>query len=170
MNRNLILILLLTIISCTDAIKNETIVNDELKSKIGKELILPLFSDKCDSCKHKIITYIDGDCPSCLENLDSWKEFTRLVDDIKTVQFICYLHSSNYRYLKSNYDFFSESDFIIIYDKEKVFFKKNNLSMNKVFHTFLIDASNNILLVGNPMVNKKIEDIYLKLLNGSLIY
>lgn len=41
-------------------------------------------------------------------------------------------------------------------------FQQNNphLSKNKLLHTFLLDENNNVILVGNPVRNLRVKDLY----------
>lgn len=153
--------------SCSDFQDKGTIKN-ELKSRIGKKLILPLISDNIDTCKFKIVSYINGECASCIENIDLWENFFRKMNHKDSVLIIVYLYSSNYNYLKRNYSYFTDPFVTVVEDKEKLFPKKNNLSENKVFHTFITDQNNKVLLVGNPILNKNLEALYLKLLNNEI--
>lgn len=37
-----------------------------------------------------------------------------------------------------------------------------------MFHTFLLDEDNNVLLVGNPLENKKIEEMFWQIVEEKL--
>lgn len=43
-----------------------------------------------------------------------------------------------------------------------------HLPKNKALHTFLLDENNNVILVGNPLHNKKIEKIFYKIVEEKL--
>lgn len=37
------------------------------------------------------------------------------------------------------------------------------IPVDKMFHAFLLDENNNVLLVGNPLENEKIEELFWKI-------
>lgn len=43
-----------------------------------------------------------------------------------------------------------------------------HLPKNKALHTFLLDENNNVILVGNPLRNKKIEELFYKIVEEKL--
>jgi hypothetical protein len=50
----------------------------------------------------------------------------------------------------------------MLFDVEDRPKKINSLSKDKNFQTFLLDSNNRVILVGNPMNNKNIFDLYLR--------
>lgn len=50
----------------------------------------------------------------------------------------------------------------IFIDSTNIFSIKNpNIPLETKYHTFLLDPNNNVVLVGNPITNKKIREIFL---------
>lgn len=49
-------------------------------------------------------------------------------------------------------------------------FQKNNphLPKNPRLHTFLLDANNHVILVGNPLYNTKIKEMYDRVIHEKL--
>ena len=49
-------------------------------------------------------------------------------------------------------------------------FEKLNphLPKNRALHTFLLDENNNVILVGNPLRNKKIEEMFYQIVEEKL--
>ena len=48
----------------------------------------------------------------------------------------------------------------IFVDTANVFTESNpNIPSESMYHTFLLDENNNVILVGNPIVNEKIADM-----------
>ena len=43
-----------------------------------------------------------------------------------------------------------------------------HLPKNKALHTFLLDENNNVILVGDPLHNKKIEEMFYKIVKEKL--
>ena len=60
-------------------------------------------------------------------------------------------------------------DYPIILDSKGEFEKLNpHLPRNKAMHTFLLDKDNKVILVGNPLHNPKIEEIFYKIVEEKL--
>lgn len=57
----------------------------------------------------------------------------------------------------------------IFVDSANVFMEVNpNIPSESMFHTFLLDENNKVILVGNPMLNKQIEDMMLSIVDEKL--
>ncbi len=165
--------LLLTIvaalaISCVGKPNKKSVLQIELDSKIGEKLTLPLTTDTGNFSKFKIVTFVNGDCPPCVAELELWEDFLLKLPDNNSVSFLVYLYSSNVSYLEETCRLLTNPLAVIYLDEEKLFYKKNNLSEVKMLQTFIVDKDNKILLMGNPTSNEKLEDLYLKLLNNEI--
>ena len=54
-------------------------------------------------------------------------------------------------------------------DSSDIFIKKNpHIPLKGVYHTFLLDENNNVILIGNPINNKKINRLFQKLIKDKL--
>lgn len=114
----------------------------------------------------KIITFINGNCSVCIEHMTYWKKFIEM-KELKSndVEFITILISQNLdtfyeinKYLKFNYS--------IIYDKDDVIRKNNMLNDYELTKFLLLDSDNKILLIGDPISNPKVKDIYLEVIKS----
>ena len=57
----------------------------------------------------------------------------------------------------------------IFVDSSNVFMESNpNLPSESMYHTFMLDENNKVILVGNPMLNKQIEDMMLSIVEEKL--
>ena len=57
----------------------------------------------------------------------------------------------------------------VILDTLREFEKLNpHLPKNRALHTFLLDENNNVILVGSPLHNKKIEEMFYKIVKEKL--
>lgn len=57
----------------------------------------------------------------------------------------------------------------IFVDSSNVFMESNpNLPSESMYHTFMLDENNKVILVGNPMLNKQIEDMMLSIVDEKL--
>jgi hypothetical protein len=156
------------LVSCTEKLESKRAIHNELKSRIGNKLVVPYTPDTCDLYKFKIVTYINGDCPSCVAELDLWENFILKIEQKNYVKFIIYLRATNIELLMENCRLLSNSSVTVVEDKDDLFYKENSLSDHKMFHTFIVNQDNKILLVGNPILNKNLETLYLKLLNNEI--
>lgn len=51
-------------------------------------------------------------------------------------------------------------DLPVVVDEENKLDKLNNFSDNENFHYFLLDEKNRVKIVGNPIYNTKIKELY----------
>lgn len=127
------------------------------------------------NAKLKLVHYIDStQCSSCylvkkqvlepLLNLE--KESNNKFCNI----FIVHPgdNSRNWKMLANNYKHKSTPTTLFI-DSVNVFMEVNpNIPSESMFHTFLLDDNNKVILVGNPIFNKQIEDMMLSIVEEKL--
>jgi len=177
---SLYIILLFTIISCN----NEQSLSKELLLLQSRPVILPLNEDliirnvdsilmngKKDELKY--IIYSDSlDCTSCMiNNLSSWNpilEYSKKYNGKLIFQFIFSPIKKDLRQINMLIEHSGFKHQIMI-DLKKNFEKLNpHLPKNKALHSFLLDENNNVILVGNPLHNKKIEEMFYKIVEERL--
>lgn len=122
------------------------------------------------SSDFKIIKYVDStSCTSCvLQNLYLWNDLIALYKkQYKTINFYFIISNKNYK----------EKDIIttlrntgfknsILLDTAGVFIKTNpNIPKESKCHTFLLDKNNRVILVGDPILNVDIEQLYNRMLD-----
>lgn len=169
----IIFILFLCVItSCSD--KNKEEITQLVIQWQGKEIIIPSNSvftiqgkDTVDvnlNTEHKILVYVDSaGCTSCRLQLHKWKEFIAQVDTVakEPVQFLFYLTPKSVkeaRYITRRDDF----TYPMCVDINNEINKENNFPKKDMFHTFLLDAENKVQVIGNPIHNSAVRDLYLK--------
>lgn len=145
---------------------------DVIKEWIGKSLIIPkdinrqsLFNTKnkydFEKESNKIIEYIDSTgCTECKLSLQKWKFRIREISKLnKNVLFYFIINAKNYDVIKSIFqkERFEYPYFLIM---RTIFVKTNKLSKNSDYHIFLIDHNNRILLIGYPIANLKMWELY----------
>lgn len=175
----LILIILSTLLSSCKDTKKEDITH-LVKEWQGKEIILPkniVFSkfvtDTTDyqiakSAPYKVLIYVDSiGCTSCKLQLPKWKEFIKRIDSIsaREIPFLFFLHPKDYkeiRYILKRDGF----DWPVCIDKEDRLNKLNTFPTNIMFQTFLLDKDNKVCVIGNPIHNLAVQDLYLKQIQG----
>jgi hypothetical protein len=146
----------------------------ELLNWIGKEIQLPkdvvikvnqkdTLCDEMFLKKFKIITYVDSvGCAGCKFKLYEWRQIIKnTLAKNNNVSFLFYVHSNDYRnlnYIIRNNHF----AYPIIYDYDDKLNKLNHLSDKYQFHTFLLNENNQIVLIGNPIGNSRLLNLYLQ--------
>lgn len=169
---SLIMGVLMLCTSCNSNEKQEII--RLVKEWRGKEIVLPDSSvftiqgkDTIDfnmDSMYKILVYVDSaGCTSCRLQLHKWKEFITEVDSIThhSVKFLFYLTPKNVkeaRYITRRDDF----TYPMCIDPENKINARNHFPIKDMFHTFLLDADNRVQVIGNPIHNSAVRELYLK--------
>jgi hypothetical protein len=170
-----LLVTLLMFISCgTRRNGDKDKLKQALSMWIGKEIYLPKdleikVREKDTICKDifskkfKVLTYVDSiGCTACKFKLFEWGEIIKKVlRNNRNVSFLFYVHSNDYDKLEKLMQI-NKFIYPIIYDKSDKLNRLNHLPDNLRFHTFLLDQNNKIVLVGNPVGNSKLLDLYLQ--------
>ncbi len=121
--------------------------------------------------KFRVLTYLDSiGCMSCKMNLSGWREMMKLVDSLSldSVQFLFFFASNDKVEIiqRLKMDRFT---YPVCIDKNDSFNHLNKLPSIPNFQTFLLNADNKVLAVGNPVANPKIKELYLKIIQGQPI-
>lgn len=121
-----------------------------------------------------LVVYIDStQCSECaIKSMHNWFDFLDYTTDRYGNDFRTYFIISP-RKSQINNVYFSLKEAILNYpvfvDTTNCFANKNpNLPDNQLLHTFLLDKSGNIVLVGSPMANPKIQEIMFHTLDSIL--
>lgn len=145
--------------------ENERII----KEWIGKEIILSGLYNSGNqngfSDGLKIVAKINGDCYPCLINLRKWKSFMENIPHKEKMSFYFYLVISDSLVYKNLNKKEIHFDHPVIYDEFNKFHKENKLNSNSIFHVMLLDSSNKVLLIGDPINNKKMTNLYKKVIS-----
>lgn len=115
--------------------------------------------------KFKILVSVGPNgCSECQLHLYAWK---RMMDSLHYMHqkldfiFVVYLNNYlNFELLEKQNKFY----YPVFYDPHGLFFKQNNISIDKTVQVFLLNNKNEVLLIGDPLKNKKVLDLYMKLL------
>ena len=115
------------------------------------------------STYYKIVTYVDSlGCLSCKLQLLEWINFIAEVDSVtsRNVSFYFFFHPRNRKELIMT---LQSEDFIypVCIDLKDTFNKLNKFPLNDKFRTFLLDNTNKVILVGNPMHHPRIKEMYM---------
>ncbi len=114
----------------------------------------------------RLIVYLDGSActPCALTELRHWKPIIKQVEE--QILFILQTNTDNEAVKKALIE--QQFDFPIMCDVENNFARYNLLPQNDLFHVFLLDETNKVFQVGNPLISIKMYDVFkkhLKILN-----
>lgn len=117
----------------------------------------------------KILLYIDAvGCTSCKMRISEWKLFISQIDSISnnSIPFIFIMRpkdTNNNDYIRSflKKNFFNKPVYI---DNDNIMNNKNHFPTEIQLQTFLLDRENKVILMGNPIYNPEIKQLYLKVI------
>lgn len=116
----------------------------------------------------KILSYVDSiGCTSCKLDFKKWRAFMDEVDSISldSIQFLFFFspQKNTEIFQVLNVDKFNHP---ICIDEKDSLNKLNDFPNITSFQTFLLDENNRVLVVGNPIYNTKVKEIYINVLRG----
>ena len=117
---------------------------------------------------YKVVVFVDSvGCISCKLQLPKWKEFMHEVDSLceGKVAFVFFFQSADVKELRYilRRDGFSLP---VCIDADDSFNSLNHFPGEMMFQTFLVDSENRVKVIGNPIHNLSVKDLYLKELAG----
>ena len=121
----------------------------------------------------KLVVYADSlECTVCaINHINSWKPLINYAKRFDDRLRFCFIFSPQKKDLFDTKLLIVRQmfDYPILLDTLREFEKLNpHLPKNRAFHTFLLDENNNVILVGNPLHNKKIEEMFYKIVEEKL--
>ena len=170
-----LIILLLTIFlsACQD--KQKEIITLLVKEWQGKQILFPenmvftrFASDTTNfvipTSDYKVLVFVDSiGCTSCKLQLSCWKEFIRYTDSIsqKNIPFLFFfqfddqweIHSL---LIRENFDK------PICLDRSDSLNQLNHFPKDIRFQVFLLDKNNKVVVIGNPVHNPNVKELYLE--------
>ena len=117
---------------------------------------------------YKVLIYVDSmGCTSCKLQLPKWKELIAYTDSATggSIPFLFFFQSKDdkeLRYILKR-DNFNRP---ICLDRNNELDKLNRFPQNITFQTFLLDKDNRVVVIGNPIHNLAVKDLYLKQITG----
>lgn len=117
---------------------------------------------------YKVVVFVDSvGCISCKLQLPRWKEFMHEVDSLSDGNgpFVFFFQTKDVRELRYilRRDNFSHP---VCIDTEDSFYKLNQFPREMMFQTFLVNSENRVKVIGNPIHNLSVKDLYLKEIAG----
>lgn len=172
-------LLLLTCISFSCQETDKERISHLVKEWDGKEIQFPnnpIFTRMVEDTvpyripksDYKVVVFVDSvGCISCKLPLPNWKKFMHEVDSLcdGDVPFVFFFQSKNVRELRYilRRDGFS---YPVCIDTEDRFNSLNRFPCEMTFQTFLVDSCNRVKVIGNPIHNLSVKELYLKELAG----
>ena len=123
---------------------------------------------KIPESEYKILVYVDSlGCTSCKLQLGKWKEFIAKLDSTTggAVPVLFFFQSKNLQeinHIIRNNRF----DLPVCIDSNGEFNNLNNFSNDPLCQTFLLDKDNRVKVIGNPIHNLNVKDLYLSTITG----
>ena len=161
------LLILFCLNNCSKQPKRERIV----RQWIGKEIKFPnqtfIFSISNKSFNknkpYKILKCIDPEeCVSCNLHLYEWKNLIKEMDSTPILIYVLLndIASVEIKARKEQYDY------PIYIDKHAELKELNKLRDEPEYRTFLLDSTNRVIAIGDPVQNPEIKRLYLNIITG----
>lgn len=177
--RNLIFIIFsfLFLFSCSDDKKHniEVLVkewnNKEIRfpeNSVFTRYVTDTVPYRISKTDYKVVVFVDSvGCISCKLQLPRWKKFMHEVDSLSdgNVPFVFFFQTKDVRELRYilRRDNFSHP---VCIDTEDSFYRLNRFPREMMFQTFLVDSENHVKVIGNPIHNLSVKELYLKEIAG----
>lgn len=112
----------------------------------------------------KLIIYSDSlACTTCaMSKMYCWNDLLKRAESYGEILNVHFIFSPKQQDLPCTRELLSNINFkhVIHLDTMNVFSMNNsNIPNNPAMHSFLLDENNNVILVGNPLTNKRIEEL-----------
>lgn len=123
--------------------------------------------------KMKLVHYIDSaTCSTCYLQKAATNEFLHSMERLSKKEFYnVFIINPDKKTRTRIEDDFKEKQIpsTVFLDSANIFMELNpNIPSESMFHTFLLDENNKVILVGNPMVNQQVEDMMLAVMEKKL--
>lgn len=165
--------------SCAD--NRATSVADIVSQWEGREILFPENSvftiqgrDTVDfqfkDAPYKILTYVDSvGCMSCKLQLMNWSKLIAEVDSMtdSSIPVVFYINAPS----KKELNYITRRDGFmhpVCYDEQDEINKLNHFPQDMTFQTFLLDADNKVVVIGNPVHNYRVKELYLNIIQDKV--
>ena len=123
-----------------------------------------------ENTRLKLVLYVDSNtCNTCfIDKLYLWKDLFKFREEYNEELSLYFLFESSSSALARISVSLREQElnYPVRIDTLFQFSKLNShIPTSSVYHTFLLDKDNNVLIVGNPMTNKKVEKLFMEVVN-----
>lgn len=143
---------------------SENFIRNHLNKKamyldiIEKTDLAFFYNNDMDKHLAKVLINVDIDCSSCLLKFSFWNNFSSVLQEKYglRIPIVAYINAGGNNIEKRVMQYWSGS---WVYDEEEAFIQNNELYDDR-FQAILIDRDDNIRLIGNPMFNEKLAELY----------
>lgn len=120
----------------------------------------------------KLISFVDSSlCSECnIKKLAIWNDIIELEQQYEgfNVVFILGVKEGMTSYISTQLHLSGISHPIYLDETQSVLTKNPHIPQESMYHTFLLDEKNNVVMVGSPVEGENIEKIMLKVLDSRL--
>lgn len=167
------ILFLLTNISCNH-FKAKREITDIVNNNIGREIRFPVSLHpinnvaidklwKNNNINMKLVVYTDGDCGVCIAELAKWNQYLKTNKSLfNEIDKIFIVYSNNYTFFEYNIEK-AGITLPFVYDSLNQFIYENRLD-EPLLHTLILNQDNTILLIGSPLENQAMQEIYKRVL------
>lgn len=110
--------------------------------------------------KLKIFHFVSGDCLPCIQELYEWETFHHELQKYPDLQIVFIIQFVNATDFIQMYKQDIPPNYLLLFDPENKLHRINSLPSEKMFKTMLLNFENRICLLGNPIYNKKLKELY----------
>ncbi|GHT12840.1 hypothetical protein FACS189426_16840 [Bacteroidia bacterium] len=134
----------------------------------GNDTISTLCADLFQS-EYKVLLYVDSSgCSSCKLKLFEWQQVIADADSLfgEKLSFLLFFQPKN----KKEMEFMFKSnkfDYFAFIDMNNRINQLNHFPSEQSYQCFLLDKDNRVLMIGNPMLNPKIWELYKAQISGN---
>ena len=177
MKNTIFIFFLLVTVSCQNSERKQ--IEQLVEEWTEREILLPerpaftrfasdTLSYAIPTARHKVIVFVDSvGCISCKLQLPKWKELIDEVDSLSDtdIPFLFFFQTKNVSEVRHilRRDGFAHP---VCVDTADNLYRLNRFPNNLMFQTFLLDAGNRVKVIGNPVHNLSVKDLYLKEIAG----
>lgn len=146
----------------TEWIGKEILLPEDIPCYISGKDTLNILCEELFYKDYKILLYVDSTgCSDCRLKLYEWKQLVEEADSLfqDRVGFLLYFQPKSIReiaFLFEQYRF----DYPVFIDSKGIINKTNNFPQTKEYQCFLLDNNNKVLIIGNPVLNVRIWELY----------
>jgi hypothetical protein len=112
--------------------------------------------------EYKILLYVDSTgCTACKLRLPEWNQLIKEVDSLPSnkLSFLLFFHPKNKKELQLLFER-DQFDYPVFIDADNTIDNLNHFPMQPQYQCFLLGRDNKVLLIGNPVLNPKIWELY----------
>jgi hypothetical protein len=128
---------------------------------LKNKAIYPVQTNPLNSENLKILTLVSGECISCIETLNKWNLFIDSVKNISEIKLVVIIMTPDVDQFINNFYSLIPEGMTLYIDAEFNFLKSYKMPDDFMLRTFLLDKSNKVLLIGNPVYRNEIKKLYL---------